>query len=214
LETDRIQLKTLLLAGVAILAVECLAILFGKTPLDTIILIGIVRCAEVGLLLFIVYLLEPNGFQAIGLHHAPIRHPLLRGLLWSLGFGLVVTLTALILYSAGIDPLRLISTKLPPSSMALATFFLVGGLISPVAEEMFFRGILFGYLRRWGAWVAVGGSTLLFVLAHAPGRGVPLPQLVGGLLFALAYEKEKNLLVPITIHVLGNLAIFSLSILS
>jgi membrane protease YdiL (CAAX protease family) len=35
---------------------------------------------------------------------------------------------------------------------------------------------------------------------------------VGGIVFAIAYEKEKNLMVPITIHCLGNLAIFSLSI--
>jgi membrane protease YdiL (CAAX protease family) len=33
---------------------------------------------------------------------------------------------------------------------------------------------------------------------------------VGGLVFAVAYEIEKSLLVPITIHVLGNFAIFSL----
>jgi hypothetical protein len=37
---------------------------------------------------------------------------------------------------------------------------------------------------------------------------------VGGVLFAAAYEKEKNLLVPVTIHCLGNLAIFSLSLIS
>jgi hypothetical protein len=36
-------------------------------------------------------------------------------------------------------------------------------------------------------------------------------QVVGGILFAAAYEIEKNLVVPITIHCLGNLAIFALS---
>jgi membrane protease YdiL (CAAX protease family) len=35
---------------------------------------------------------------------------------------------------------------------------------------------------------------------------------VGGVVFALAYEKEKNLLVPIVIHISGNLAIFALSL--
>jgi len=213
LDTDRIQIKTLAFSVVAILAIECMAVLLGKTQLNSMFIVGIARCSEVGLLLFIAYLFETNGFQALGFLRSQIRHPLLRGLLWSLGFGLVVILAALVLYLAGINPLRLISTKLPHSHMSLAAFLLVGGLISPVAEEMFFRGILFGFLRRWGAWVAVGGSTLLFVLAHAPARSVPLPQLVGGLLFAWAYEKEKNLLVPITIHALGNLAIFSLSLL-
>jgi hypothetical protein len=41
-----------------------------------------------------------------------------------------------------------------------------------------------------------------------------LTQAVGGILFAVAYEVERSLLVPITIHVLGNLAIFSLSLFS
>jgi len=213
-DPDRIQLKTLLFAGVAIFMVEFLAILFGKTALDNIMLIGIARCAEIGLLLVIVYLFEPKRYQALGFQPSQIQQPLLRGLIWSIGFGLVVVVAALVLYIAGIDPIGLISTKLPRSAMALATFFLVGGLISPVAEELLFRGIIFGFLRRWGVWTAVIGSTVLFVLAHAPGRGVPLPQLVGGVLFAWAYEKEKHLLVPITIHVLGNLAIFTISIVN
>ncbi len=198
---------------IAILAVECLAVLFGKTQLNNMIIIGAARCIEIGLLLFIVYRVETNGIQVLGIHLSQVRRPLLRGVLWSLGFGLVVILAALFLKLAGIEPLGLIATKLTLSRFSLLAFFLVGGIISPVAEEMFFRGVLFGYLRRWGVWTAMGGSTLLFVLAHAPGRGIPLPQLVGSLLFAWAYEKEKNLLVPITIHVLGNLAIFTISLI-
>jgi len=44
--------------------------------------------------------------------------------------------------------------------------------------------------------------------------GIPLPQVVGGLVFAVAYEIEESLMVPIIIHVLGNLAIFTLSLMS
>jgi membrane protease YdiL (CAAX protease family) len=32
--------------------------------------------------------------------------------------------------------------------------------------------------------------------------------------FAVSYEREKSLLVPITIHCLGNLAIFSITFLT
>jgi hypothetical protein len=92
---------------------------------------------------------------------------------------------------------------------------LAGALIGPVAEEIFFRGILYGFFRRWGIPAAVLLSTLLFILPHyhASGLAVPITQLIGGILFAIAYEIEKNLLVPITIHSLGNLAIFTLSLL-
>jgi hypothetical protein len=44
--------------------------------------------------------------------------------------------------------------------------------------------------------------------------GIPLAQVVGGIVFAVAYEIEGSLMVPITIHVLGNLAIFTLSLMS
>jgi len=50
-------------------------------------------------------------------------------------------------------------------------------------------------------------------MAYAIFQWIPLPQIVGGILFAAAYEKEKNLMVPITIHVLGNMAIFSISLI-
>jgi hypothetical protein len=36
---------------------------------------------------------------------------------------------------------------------------------------------------------------------------------VGGIIFAVAYEMEASLMVPITIHILGNMAIFTLSLI-
>jgi hypothetical protein len=45
-------------------------------------------------------------------------------------------------------------------------------------------------------------------------QGVFVHQVVGGIVFAVAYEVEGSLLVPITIHVLGNMAIFTLSLIS
>jgi membrane protease YdiL (CAAX protease family) len=89
----------------------------------------------------------------------------------------------------------------------------VGGIISPVVEEIFFRGILFGFFRRWGATTAVVLSTILFVLPHLKRGAIPVTQMVGGVVFAAAYEKEKSLAAPIIIHSLGNLSIFSLSLI-
>jgi len=49
-----------------------------------------------------------------------------------------------------------------------------------------------------GVYVAVVLSTLLFVITHPVGHNLPLTQIIGGIVFAVAYEKEKSLLVPIT----------------
>jgi len=54
----------------------------------------------------------------------------------------------------------------------------------------------------------------MFVLPHVAFSKIPIVQVVGGIVFAVAYEIEESLMVPITIHVLGNLAIFTLSMMS
>ena len=122
--------------------------------------------------------------------------------------------TSAALFTFGINPVALVHTRLPAGQGEIILFFLVGGIVSPVAEEVFFRGVIYGFFRRWGVFVAITLSTLAFVLVHPAGAGIPLPQITGGVLFAVAYEKEENLFVPITIHILGNIAIFSLSLMS
>ena len=74
--------------------------------------------------------------------------------------------------------------------------------------------MLYGFFRRWGVVVAIVVSTGVFVLAHPISQGFPIPQAVGGIVFALAYEIEGSLMTPIVIHVLGNLALFTLSLMS
>jgi len=106
--------------------------------------------------------------------------------------------------------LKFIRMRLPSEPEKLAIFFLVGGLIGPVAEEVAFRGVVYGFLRRWGKCFALFGSTAIFVLLH-PGLG-GITQIIGGMVFALAYEATGKLMTPITIHVLGNTVLFALSL--
>jgi len=194
-----------------VLIIETLAILLGNTGTTPILIIGGARSLEITLLLVICRISEPGGINALGILPTRITSGLLRGFLWSAGFGLVVGLVAAILMAAGLQPIDLVAANLPSTQSGLFFFLVVGGIIGPVAEEIFFRGMLYGYFRRWGMWTALLLSTLVFVMAHAIFHRIPLPQIVGGILFAVAYEKEKNLMVPITIHVLGNLAIFAIA---
>ncbi|MDX2446732.1 MAG: CPBP family intramembrane metalloprotease [Desulfobacterales bacterium] len=211
METDRIKLKTVGLSMAAILAVESLATLLNTHGAAPILIVGGARSLEIILLLGICCVAESNGIRALGILPKRILPGLYKGFFWSAGFGAMVGLVAVILIMAGLHPADLIAANLPSTQPGLFFFFAVGGIISPVAEEIFFRGILYGYFRRWGIWAALLLSTTVFVMAHAILHRIPLPQIVGGILFAIAYEKERNLMVPITIHVLGNLAIFTLT---
>ncbi len=142
-----------------------------------------------------------------------LTRAVIRGAVWSLGFGAVVGSGALLLVIVGINPLHLVKMPLPKDTGTLALFFFTGGVVAPIAEEFFFRGIIYRLLRPMGVAAAILISTLLFASAHAMHGMVPVPQLVGGILFAAAYEKEGHLAVPIIIHGAGNTALFTLSLI-
>jgi len=209
MEAKQIKIRTLTVSVLAVLLVELAA---RMTFLGSSLFgLGLTRFIQVLLMVWIAGTTE-GGTACIGLDRSRWFRGIRRGLLWSAAFGALALCAFGLLSLAGTRVLPMVRTPLPHKVNTLILFFLVGGVLAPVAEEIFFRGLLYGFFRRWGAAVAVILSTALFAFAH-PLQSLPFTQIVGGLLFALSYELEGNLLVPITIHVLGNLAIFALSAL-
>jgi membrane protease YdiL (CAAX protease family) len=214
MEAENITLKTLTAAIAVILISEILI----RPAVNAVFItpmpgLGITRMVEIVLLIFITVRFEKT-IDNLGLVPAKIPAGIRKGLIWSACFGIAAIALMGLLYLAGINALRLLHTPLPESKASILLYLLIGVVIGPLAEEIFFRGIVYGYLRRWGVFAAVAVSTLLFVLPHLTGGSLPVTQLVGGIVFALAYEKEKNLMVPITVHCLGNLSIFGLSMIA
>lgn len=132
-----------------------------------------------------------------------------KGVVWSFFFGTGVCLAGLAMMATGFDPIAAIRPFSPETAPFL--FFLTAVVLGPIAEELFFRGVLYTYLRSLGIWVAIILSTAVFALFHYSGNGLPLTQIVGGILFAGAFESTKNLITPIILHVLGNLAIHAVA---
>jgi membrane protease YdiL (CAAX protease family) len=207
MEAKQVKVRTLAVSVSAVLLVELVVRMTSLA--SSLFALGLTRFIQVLLMVWIAGA-TGGGTACIGLDRSGWFHGLRRGLIWSAAFGALALCAFFLLSLAGMNALSMVRTPLPHEVNTMVLFFLVGGIVAPVAEEIFFRGLLYGFFRRWGAAIAVILSTALFAFAH-PLRNLPLTQLVGGLLFALAYEVEGNLLVPITIHVLGNLAIFALS---
>jgi len=178
--------------------------------LPSLVILGIGRALQTAGMLWAVIRWE-GGLDAIGWSSRNWPKGLLQGALWSLGFALAAGLGMLLIHLSGRDPLTLLRSPLGARPADRMLFFLVGGLIAPVAEEICFRGVLYTFFRRWGIAAALAASTAIFVVLHST-HGLPVTQIVGGVVFALAYETSRNLMVPMTIHVLGNLAIFFLSL--
>ena len=213
METDRFRISTLALCLVAVIAVEAYARLGIKWKASNpMVVLGAMRLLQAGLMVMIVWIREKN-LASVGLSWKGLVTGLRKGCIWSAGFGLLVLLGGIFLHTMGINPLPLIHAPLPSNLGHVLLFFIVGGIIGPFTEEILFRGVLYGFFRQWGAISAILLSTLAFALAHPVFPAIPITHIVGGLLFAMAYEVEKNLMVPITLHSLGNMAIFGISLM-
>jgi len=208
-ETTGIEIKTLAAAVIAVIGVElAMGVINTYYSLHPLFLTALARSVQIILMILIVSS-RGEGLSPIGLSHTGLARGLQKGLLWSAGFGLATILATLLFFLGGINLLNFFNTGFPTDPVRIALLFIVGGFIGPIAEELFFRGLLFTYLRRWGMIPALLGSTAAFVLIH-PVQGLAVTQIIGGLLFGVSFEIEKNLMVPVTIHILGNMAIFTL----
>ncbi len=214
MEAKKVELKILIISLAAIIPIELvMRIVIPKNQYLPIVILGAARLFETSLMIMIFFVWG-KGISSVGLAPSKMIHGLKKGLIWSACFGIITSLVFTVLYAVGQNPLTLIKTRLPSNHSEIILFFLIGGFIAPITEEIFFRGILYGFFRRWGVLVALILSTLLFVLVHPIGSRLPLPQVVGGIVFAVSYEMNRSLLTPITIHILGNTAIFTLSMLT
>jgi len=83
-------------------------------------------------------------------------------------------------------------------------------LLAPVAEEMFFRGVVYRLFRQsFGMPMAIVLSAVCFAMMHGH---LLSPQLIGGFIFAIAYEWSRNLWVPVALHVGANAAVLVISL--
>lgn len=88
-------------------------------------------------------------------------------------------------------------------ALTLAGIMLTGALLVPFAEELLFRGIGYGALRRYGVWVAVPASAALFAIAHGVNV-VLVVAFVLGIVCALLYERSRSVWPAVVTHVVFN----------
>jgi membrane protease YdiL (CAAX protease family) len=133
MEAKEIPIRTLFLCLAAILAVELGTRVVTAHPM---LVLGGARLFEI-LLIILIVVTWGKGLPSIGLARSEMFSGLKKGLMWSAVFGL---------FAASINPLTFIRAQIPTQTSDLILFFIVGGLLGPIAEELFFRGILYGFL--------------------------------------------------------------------
>jgi membrane protease YdiL (CAAX protease family) len=84
---------------------------------------------------------------------------------------------------------------------------IASSVVAAVAEEVFFRRLVYGWLERWSVALAVVGSAAAFALIHLPvyGPGVLPLDFAAGLIFAWQRQATGGWTAPAASHVFANL---------
>lgn len=96
---------------------------------------------------------------------------------------------------------------------SLAGALTVVGIMCAVAvsEEVLFRGVIFRLIeQRWGTWLALASSAILFGLVHLVNPGATLwgalaIAIEAGLMLGAAYAVTRSLWLPIGLHLGWNI---------
>jgi uncharacterized protein len=96
-------------------------------------------------------------------------------------------------------------------SLVLSTLFL--GIVTPLGEELLFRGVVANALLRYGPFIGVVGSTSIFALAH--GINIVFPAaVVAGLATAEVFRRSGSVWTGVVVHVIFNLLTIPVMVLT
>jgi CAAX protease family protein len=122
------------------------------------------------------------------------------GVLLAIVLQAIDTVTGLKLHGANAQLLDV--PAMPPWGLVL--FALIAAGTTPMIEELVFRGLLFGWLRRrLGLWLGAGSSAAVFGALHW-WNGQALWAALIGFLLALLYERTGSLWASIAAHAGNN----------
>lgn len=114
----------------------------------------------------------------------------------SLGISLATMLNMIIFF---VIPPHPVETTINPIITLISS-----GIIGPIYEELLFRYILYNRLKqKYSIKKAMVITTILFGVIHVSPVKI-IYALILGLIINLSYEKNKNILAPILIHISAN----------
>lgn len=87
--------------------------------------------------------------------------------------------------------------------VSLTFFYLAYSIVTPIKEEVLFRGVLHGFLdKKFNFWAGLIVSSVIFGSLHV---GHILSAALMGVVLVLLYKFTRSLIVPILFHIIWNL---------
>lgn len=186
-------------------------LLADQASLQVLLAVTAVSQAVVIAIVGIASLLSPRDLvRALGLHRphlAGLWLPLL-GVFASYLFTFAWVAFIEQLGVSWLEPVSTVPFEITRDPLTLSIGAAVALVGAPVTEELFFRGLVFGGLTRWGFWPAAAISGTLFSLVHFdPGSIVPFFAIA--LILAWLYHRSRTLWHPILFHLVFNAVSFA-----
>ena len=87
------------------------------------------------------------------------------------------------------------------STIKIIIAFISAAIISPIYEEIFYRGLLYRFFRsKYGLLAGMLISSFIFMIVHIPTFNSLPYTFLSGLIFAWTYEKTKSIYPAMIIH--------------
>ncbi len=177
--------------------------------LTTVVATSLLAAAQIALVWLLGFRSWPVPLGLLGLGAPKRRLVIVVGacvlaLFCSLGFAQGYSMLVSLVGLDYLLPPELTDDLLLPGAYAALSVIALG-VITPIAEEIFFRGfVVRGLANRWGMPAAVVGSAAVFALLHFQ-PGVILPVFVTGTLLAALYWYTGSIWPGILVHAGQNL---------
>jgi len=178
--------------------------LTGAEPLTGFLLSTVLNTALIFLGVWLILRRRQEGFGRLGLFDRQWRRHLIEGLGWGIPvFVLVMAASTVSVLFNPVPP--------PPQDFALLVLgagdwqqlglvLLLGSVLAPAGEELYFRGFLYPALKKHLGPVAGMILTSLFFGSMHFDLARLLPLALGGLALNWLYERTGSLYVPLAAH--------------
>lgn len=87
--------------------------------------------------------------------------------------------------------------------LSLLVLLITGAFLTPLGEEVVFRGVIANALNRYGMWPGVVGSAAIFAVIHGPSV-ILLDAFMVGILVGILFRKTGSVWPGLVTHVVYN----------
>lgn len=150
------------------------------------------------------YLYRVRNWQAFGFRPTTLKWILIGIALGAVGFGLIFIVEAIYFrFITEVNTQETFQKAAQGGLASIAILLFTSAVLGPIGEELVFRGVVQSALEKYGLWIALLGSSLMFAAVHGPSV-IFVDAFVMGLFFGSVFRLSGSIWPAITLHIVYN----------